>query len=169
MEHHPSLLAEPRFWVAIAFFIFFGVFGKKLWTALTLMLDKRADAIRHELAEATRLRTEAEAMLRDARERREAALKDAGSLLESAKSEAVRLGAEARREAEAAAVRREKMAMDRIAAAEHAALREVREAAIDVATAAARSVLAQMAAENDPALIDRAISGLPGALASRAA
>jgi F-type H+-transporting ATPase subunit b len=164
MEHHNSLLAEPRFWVAIAFFLFFGLFGKKLWTALAAMLDKRA-----ELAEATRLRSEAEAMLRDASTRRDAAVKDAAALLESAKAEAIRLGEQTRADAAASAARREKMALDRIAAAEQAATREVREAAIDVATAAARSVLAQVGPEHDPGLIDKAISGLPSALSGRAA
>jgi len=169
MEHHKSLLAEPRFWVAIAFFLFFGLFGKKLWTALAAMLDKRADTIRSELAEATRLRSEAEAMLRDASTRRDAAVKDAAALLESAKAEAIRLGEQTRADAAASAARREKMALDRIAAAEQAATREVREAAIDVATAAARSVLAQVGPEHDPGLIDKAISGLPSALSGRAA
>jgi F-type H+-transporting ATPase subunit b len=136
MEHHNSLLAEPRFWVAIAFFIFFGVFGKKLWSALAAMLDKRADKIRGELAEATRLRAEAETMLREAQAGRDAALKDAQSLLESARHEAAKLGAAARADAE---------------------------------TAAARMVLAKVAANHDPLLIDQAIAGLPKALASKAA
>jgi F-type H+-transporting ATPase subunit b len=108
-------------------------------------------------------------MLHEATASREAAVKDAAALIESAKQEAARLGAEAQAEAEAAAVRREKMVMDRIASAEQAAVREVREAAIEVATDAARSVLARVAAEHDPVMIDQAIAGLPKALAQRAA
>jgi F-type H+-transporting ATPase subunit b len=66
-----SFFAEPRTWVAIAFIIFFVLFGKRLWQALAAMLDKRSEAVRAELAEAQRLRQEAEAMLTDARARRE--------------------------------------------------------------------------------------------------
>ena len=43
MEHHESFFSDPRSFVAIAFVIFFVLFGKKLWGALTAMLDKRAD------------------------------------------------------------------------------------------------------------------------------
>lgn len=169
MEHHESLLAEPRFWVAVAFFLFFGLVGKKLWVALAGMLDKRTAEVTAELAEASRLRQEAEIMLRDAQAQRLAALEDASALLESAKAEAVRVGAEARAEAEAMAARREQMAMDRIAAAEQAATREVREAAIDVATRAATQLLAEAGPTHGDALLDHAIAGIPGALGGRRA
>ncbi len=58
---------ESRTWVAVAFFLFFIIFGKKLWQAVAGMLDSRAEAVRRELAEATQLREEAEQMLTEAR------------------------------------------------------------------------------------------------------
>jgi F-type H+-transporting ATPase subunit b len=60
--------------------------------------------------------------------------------------------------------RREKLAMDRIAAAEKAALTEVRQTAADVATRAAEQVLAQGLGDTDQVLIDHAIADLPRAL-----
>jgi F-type H+-transporting ATPase subunit b len=164
VEHHETLLTNPRVWVAVAFFIFFGLLGKKLWTAMTAMLDKRTEAVRAELAEAMRLREEAEATLRDAEARRAQAAQEAEAMLASARSEAERIATEARAEMEAAAKRRERMALDRIAAAEQAATREVRDAAIEIATKAAQVVLEQAAPEQDPKLIDHAIGGLPKAL-----
>jgi F-type H+-transporting ATPase subunit b len=164
VEHHETLLTNPRVWVAVAFFIFFGLVGKKLWTAMTAMLDKRTEAVRAELAEATRLREEAEATLRDAEARRAQAAQEAEAMLASARSEAERIATEARAEIEAAAKRRERMALDRIAAAEQAATREVRDAAIEIATKAAQVVLEQAAPEQDAKLIDHAIVGLPKAL-----
>ena len=60
--------------------------------------------------------------------------------------------------------------MDRIAAAEKTAVSEVRHAAADLAGRAAQRMLANgFSAEADAALIDRAIQGLPAALASRRA
>lgn len=169
MEHH-GFFADPRSWVAIAFFIFFGLFGSKIWKALTAILDKHADSIRNELAEASRLRQEAEQMLADANKQREAALADARSLLESAHAEAARVAEQAVVDAEAAGRRRERMAMERIAAAEKAAVTDVRLAAADIATRAAQAVIADtLSAEGDAPLIDRAISGLPAALTRRAA
>jgi F-type H+-transporting ATPase subunit b len=57
------------------------------------------------------------------------------------------------------------MAMDRISAAEASALAEVRNAAAEVATAAARNVIAEkLSPAEDAALIDKAVADLPRAL-----
>lgn len=169
MQHH-SLFAEPRTWVAVAFVLFFVIFGRRLWAGLAGMLDARAAAIRAELAEAARLRQEAEQMLRNAQQEREAAARESEALIAASQAEAARLAASARAEAEAAAERRERMAMDRIAAAEKAAIDEVRLAAVAVATRAAEQVIAQgLSPEADSRIIDQAIARLPQALSRRAA
>lgn len=168
--HEESLFEDPRTWVAIAFVIFFVLFGRKLWGALTKILDARATAVRAELDEASRLRREAEAMLKDAETRRAAALKDAAALIEGAKHEAIRVAAAATQEAEHASIRREKMAMDRIAAAEKTAVDSVRFMAAEIATEAARKVISEgLSQEAGSALVDNAIAQLPAALARKAA
>lgn len=171
MEHqHASLLADPRLWVGVAFTIFFLIFGRRIWTGLTGQLDKRAVAIRAELDGAARLRVEAEAMLADAKLRREAALQEGETMLANARQEAVRVAEAARADAATSATRRERMAMDRIAAAEQAAVTEVRLAAADVASRAAGEFIAQnFGADADSPLIDHAIQGLPAALSGRRA
>jgi len=168
MHHDVGFFANPLNWVLISFFLFFIIFGRKLWSALAQMLDDRASKVRSELEEASRLRREAEAMLRDAEARRAEALRDAQALIAGAQTEAGRVAAAAAAEAEASARRREQMAMDRIAAAEKAAVDEVRLTAVDVATVAARQVIAEgLSADADSHLIDHAITQLPGALSGR--
>jgi F-type H+-transporting ATPase subunit b len=170
MEHQGPIYANPVAWVAVAFFLFFLLFGARIWKAVTAILDKRAQAIRTELAEAQRLRAEAEAMLRDASTRREAAFADVKILLQGAHQEAARLAEAATIEAEAAGHRREKMALDRIAAAEKAAINDVRIMAAEIAAAAARQVILEtLSAETDAALVNTAIARLPTALAPRRA
>jgi F-type H+-transporting ATPase subunit b len=170
MNHEESFFADPRSWVAIAFVIFFVLFGKKIWSVATGILDKRAETIRTELDEAQRLRSEAEAMLVEAAASREAALVRAQELLTGAKREAIRLAALAVEDAEQSAARREKMAMDRIAAAEKAAIDEVRIAAADIATQATQTILREgMSANASAAIVDRAIAQLPAALSPRRA
>jgi len=170
MHHDESLWADPRFWVGLAFFLFFAVFGRKMVSAVLGILDKRSLAIKQELEEATRLRQEAEAMLADANTKRQAALQDAQAMLDNARSEAQRVGEAARAEAASSATRREQMALDRIAAAEKAAVSDVRLAAAELAGRAAERILTDgFSADADAALIDRAIQGLPAALASRRA
>lgn len=168
MQH--AFWTQSETWVAIAYIVFFIIFGKRLWVALRGMLDSRADAVRAELAEAARLRREAEDMLREARLRRDRALDDAQRMIAGAQAEAQRLAAAAAQEAEASARRRERMALDRIAAAEKAAVDEVRVAAADLATVAARQVIAEgLRPEQDAVLVDQSIRALPAALAARAA
>jgi F-type H+-transporting ATPase subunit b len=163
--HEESFFGNPRTWVGLAFILFFVFFGRILWRTLSKILDDHTAAIRAELDEASRLRREAEAMLRDAEQRRETALADAKALIAGAKAQAERVTAATAAEAEASAERRERMAMDRIGAAEKAAVDEVRQAAAEVATAAARQMLAEgLTADADGRLIDNAIGQLPAAL-----
>lgn len=168
--HFPAPFDRAPTWVAVAFVIFVLLFGRMLWKALAGMLDKRAELIRAELAEARRLKREAEAMLSEATASRTQALSDAQHLLEGAKVEAARLAEIARTDAALSATRRERMAMDRIAAAEKAAITEVRVAAAEIAaTAAERVIRSSFGGEAASALVDHAIASLPSALARRAA
>jgi F-type H+-transporting ATPase subunit b len=160
--HH--LLKDPEFWVLVSFLIFFAVFGGRLWAAVAGMLDGRANAIRAELAEAQRLREEAEAMLADAQRARTAAIAEATDMVARSQADAARLQEAAMAEAEAAGKRREKLALDRIAAAEKAALTEVRHVAADIATRATEHVLLQGIGDDDQRLVDQAIADLPRAL-----
>ena len=158
-------MSDPKFWVAVSFVLFFLLLGKKIWAVLTGALDGKAEKIRRQLAEAADLRAQAEQMLQAAEAERAAAAKEAEDLLARAREEASRLAAAAAAEAEAAAKRRERMAMDRIAAAEASAVADVRNAAAEVAGAAARVVLADsIDATADAALVDRSLADLPKAL-----
>jgi len=159
MKH---MLHDPEFWVLVSFLIFFVLFGSRLWRVIAGLLDGRADAIRAELAEATRLREEAEAMLADAQRARTEAMAEAGEVLARSQAEAARLTQAAMAEAEAAGKRRERLALERIAAAEKAAVTEVRHVAADIATQAAEQVIARDTQSD--ALVDRAIADLPRAL-----
>ena len=170
MQAEVGFFAEPRNWVVLAFFLFFIIFGKKLWSALAGMLDARAASVRAEMDEAARLKSEAQAMLKDAEAARAKAQADAKTLIDGAAAEAARVAEAARAETEASARRREQMALDRIAAAQKQAVDEVRTAAAELATIAARQVIAEgLSPESSAALIDHAIAQLPAALAARRA
>jgi F-type H+-transporting ATPase subunit b len=165
MHAQPPFFAEPAHWVVLSFVLFFLLFGRKLWLSLTAMLDARTAAVRAEMSEATRLRAEAEAMLKEAEATRSKAEAEAKLLIGAASTEAARVAEAARNEAEAAAARREQIASDRIAAAQKHAVDEVRTAAVELATIAARQVIgADLSAEARAALMNRAIAQLPSAL-----
>jgi F-type H+-transporting ATPase subunit b len=159
------MLMNPEIYVLAAFLIFFGLFGRVIWRALAGMLDGHANVIRVELAEAAQLRAEAEQMLREAQAARAAALDEARDVLVRSRAEAARVTEAAYAEAEAQARRRERMALDRIAAAEKAVITEIRQTAADVAVQAARAVIAEtLSPADDAAIVDHAIAALPHAL-----
>src|ERR1700760_1400006 len=84
--HEESFFGDSKNWVLIAFFLFFILFGKKLWGALAAILDARTVSVRAELEEAARLRREAANMLRDAEKQRSDALAEAKTLIEGARA-----------------------------------------------------------------------------------
>ncbi len=174
MEHggqvgqHVGFFSDPETWVSIAFLIFFLLFGAKLWRALTATLDRRASMIGAELDEASRLRTEAEAFLSDAAQRRDAALAEAEQLLQTAQAEASRLTKDARLAAEAAAERRNHMVAERIKASERAALTDLRKIAADAAIEATKRMLQHgLSDQSSSVLIDTAINTIPSSFAAR--
>jgi F-type H+-transporting ATPase subunit b len=168
MEYHALTLfpwITGTFWVTVAVLAFLLIFGRKLTGPVNGMLDGRAAAIRAALDEAAQLKAEAEALLADAKRRQEQAIADAKQILASAHAEAERMAEELTREAEATARRRKQMAQDRIAAAEKAALQDVSNIAVDVATAAVSQLLRNgFAADKENGMIDHAIAGIPAAL-----
>jgi F-type H+-transporting ATPase subunit b len=155
-------MSDPKLWVAISFFLFLALAWKPLVGRMLAALDARGERIRAEIEEAAKLRAEAEAMLREAKARREAAAAEAEQVLARAREEAKLVAAEMQAELAASLKRRERMAMDRIAAAEAEAASAVRAVAADLAVAATRKLIADtLSGAGHAALIDRAISDLP--------
>jgi len=157
-----ELFQDAEFWVAIALVTFVGIL---MWLKVHKMaagaLDARADKIRAELAEAERLRKEAEVLLAQIRTRREAAETQAAELLANAEVEARQLEADARARMEEQITRRSAIAEAKIAQAESQAAAEVKAAAAELAIEAASAILATRAAglKSDP-LVDQAMGDL---------
>jgi F-type H+-transporting ATPase subunit b len=156
-----EFLSNPETWVAAAFVIFVVLAGKPIGRAIAGGLDARAAKIKAQLDEARALRDEAEKLLAEHQRKQIAAVKEAEAIIAHAREEAERIGQETAANLEAAFVRREKMAMDKIAQAEVQAVADVRNHAIDVAIAAATRLLQENidGAKND-ALVESAINDL---------
>ncbi len=149
--------ARPESWlgingesfVALSFLIFIAVLlYLKVPGMIAAALDARTIRIRAELDEAKRLRADAEALLAGYQAKAAAAAHDAEAIINGARHEAANIVADAHAQAEASIVRRTRMAETKIAAATRAAEAEVRAHAVDIATAAARRLIAE---GSDPA------------------
>jgi F-type H+-transporting ATPase subunit b len=158
--------ADPVFWVMIAFFAFIALLiYYKVPGMVGKSLDERAEAIRHELDEARRLRDEAQSLLNDYQRKSRQAEEEAKSILEQAKREGEALAAETRRTLSESVERRTKLAEEKIARAEAQALAEVRASAVDGAISAAEKILkARASGQTASTLIESSIRDLDGKL-----
>ena len=159
----PSALGlEPYQWVAVAMVVLIAIMvWKKVPGMITGGLDRQIAAIKQQLDEAKTLRAEAEALRKEYADKIAGAEKDAEAMVENAKSEADAILVRAEEDGKAMIARRKRMAEDKIAAAERAALAEVRAKAADAATKASRSLIAdKFDAEADRKVADEVIAAI---------
>jgi F-type H+-transporting ATPase subunit b len=138
------MLAEPEFWVAVAFVILMGVFAYfGVHNTVLRALDHRSERIKAELDDARRLKEEAAKLLAEYKARRATAEREAQEIIDTAKADAERIAAESKSKVEDFVARRTKTAESKIALAEAQALADVRAAAADAAVTAASRILSQ--------------------------
>ena len=131
----------PTFWVAVSFGVFLLLVSRPLGKFLAKALDARSAQIASELAEARRLREEAQAVLLVYRKKQEESLLEAQAMLDKAREDAARMADQAEAELKILLEKRMKLASDRIAQSENQALQEVRNHVVDIAIAAARTLI----------------------------
>jgi F-type H+-transporting ATPase subunit b len=146
--------------VAIGFVIFVGVliyFGVP--GLLARKLDERSVRIKAELDEARALREEAQTLLAAYERKQKEVRAQAEDIVVAARAEAEKAAVAAKEEIKRSVARRLQTATEQIAAAEQAAIREIKDRAVTVAVAAASDVIrAKMGAADADRLIDAAIA-----------
>ncbi len=146
--------ANPSFWVGAAFIVFIGLLAYyKVHRTILEALDLRAAKIKEEIDAAQRLRDEAQALLASYERKQRDALKEAAEMLEQARAQAGRDQEASRRKLDETIARREQLALDKIALAEAQAEKDVRNAAVEAAVAAAREVIAKNLAGDRAAVL----------------
>ena len=161
-----ELFRNPEFWVGLGFLLVIGIFvWKKVPALLAKLLDARAHAISKELDEARRLREEAAAVLAGYMQKVANVESEVAAIVADAKAEAERFGKESRAQLRLQIDRRAKMAQEKIAQAEAAALNEIRGLAADVSVAAAEKLIAaRMDEKRAASLVEASIKELPDKL-----
>ena len=160
------MLHQAETWVAVAFVLFVALgLYLKVPAMLAKMLDERADKISKELAEARKLREEAQALLAEYQKKRVEAEKDAANIVAQAKVEAEAYGVETRKKLAETIERRTKQAAQKIAQAEAAAIKEVRTTATEAAIAAASKLVGEaVQGAKGGKLIDESIAAVKSRL-----
>ena len=142
--------------------MFVGLVSRIAYRVATVALDDRAERIKNQIDEATRVAEEARELLASYERKQREAADEAKSIVEHARQEAARLSESAAQDLERSLARRRKQAEDRIAQAEASAIADVRNRAIEVAMDATQRLLAEkIKGKSADDLIDAAIKDLP--------
>jgi F-type H+-transporting ATPase subunit b len=138
------LFLDPETWVAVAFILLvIGFAWMGVHRTVLTALDHRAERIKAELDDASRLKEEAAKVLAEYKARRASAEREAADIIASANAEAERIAGEAKAKMEDFVARRTKTAESKIALAEAQAVADVRAAAADAAVQAASTILSR--------------------------
>ena len=144
--HHgtEAFYADPTFWVLMAFILFFVVlFYLKIHKTLAGLLDERSEKIARQIDEARTLREEAQALLAQYQRQQMEASKEAEDIIKHAEEDAKIITDQAEKDREALVARRTQLAEEKIAQSEALAIQEVQQAAVTVAMASARTLIAE--------------------------
>jgi F-type H+-transporting ATPase subunit b len=146
--------------VGIGFVLFVGVLLYfNVPRMITAKLDERAVKIRRDLDEARALRDEAQTLLAGFERKQKEVQGQADDIVAAARVESERAAAQAKDDIRRSMERRLATATEQIAAAEKAAIRQIKDRAVTVAVAAAADVIARnMQAQDADALIDASIA-----------
>ena len=159
----PSALGfDASMLVALAMIV---VIALAIWKKVPAMiagaLDKQISGIKAQLDQATALRAEAEAIKAEYEAKAKQAAQDAIDMRAAAEEEAKLIVSQAKTDATALIGRRAKAAEEKIAAAERAAIADVRAKAASIsAAAAAQLIAAHHDAKADAGLVDQSINSL---------
>ena len=157
---------DATFFALVALIIFLGIVAYAGgFKAMGAGLDSRAERIRRELDHAASLRKEAENLLAEYKQKRLDAEKEAASIVAAARADAEEYAAETRRKLSETLDRRTRQAEQKIAQAEAAAVKDVRNLATELAIAASQKLVAEAAkGEKAAELIASSISAVKNRL-----
>jgi F-type H+-transporting ATPase subunit b len=137
---------DNTFFAFLALVMFLGiVFYAGAHKKAGAALDARANQISKDIADARKLREDAEALLAEYKQKKLDAEKEAQGIISQAKADAAAYAEDAKKKLADSLTRRTKQAEQKIAQAEAAAIKDVRAAATDLAIKAASSIIAENA------------------------
>lgn len=132
---------DPEFWITLSFIGFIVLAYRPIARAFGKALDARSSQIAAELAEAKKLREEAQELLAMYQKKQQEALAEAEGILTATKAEAEMIAKQSKAELDQSIAKRKQVAMEKIAQAESKALQEVQNHVVDITVSVARAII----------------------------
>lgn len=134
---------NESFWVGAAFVVFVMLVYKPLRNLITGALDKHSTAVKKELDEAQKLKEKAQEILAAYERDHHNATIEIEKIMAYAQEEAARIVREEETKLKEQLAKRAELAMQKIAQAEAAVVKELQEHAADITVSAARVLIAE--------------------------
>ena len=153
---------DASFFVALSFaLVILGLLKLGLPGRVASMLDERADKIREELEQAQSLRDEAQALLKNYRQRVKKAEEESRSMIEQAKLDSEKMAEGASAALQARLERKTRQAEDKISQAEAQLSQEIRAVSAELAISAAGKLISEnMTTETADKILDNSIQNV---------
>ena len=154
--HHGSLFQDPTFWVGLAFCLTVALLVKLAGKSISAALQARADTIARKLNDASQLRTDAQKMLDDYREKHQNTEQEIESALKRARADAEHLKKNIQADFDAKLKNKDE------------ASEEIRDSAVSLSLKTAEKILREkLSGEAGKAFLNHAIDTLPQALSKK--
>jgi F-type H+-transporting ATPase subunit b len=141
-QHHNEVFyLDPKFWVAIATLLFVIVVYKKVSAVIINGLDGRANRIRAQLEEASKLREEAQNILASIQRKDAKASEEAEKIIAHAKEEAQSIISDAKDKLERDIEKRKELALQKIKLMEDAAVKEIKQKTVQLTLEASKNMI----------------------------
>lgn len=166
--HHGSVFQDPTFWVGLAFCITVALLVKLAGKSVSAALQARADKIASKLNDASQLRTDAQKMLDDYREKHQNTEQEIESALKRARADAEQLKKNIRADFDAKLKNKESAAETRLKRATDEASAEIRDSAVALSLKTAEKILREkLNGDAGKAFLNHAIDTLPQVLSKK--
>ena len=133
---------DATFWVAVSFFIFFGVLIYfKIPQNVNKLLSKMIVDIKNEITESEKLRTESKKLLDDAQHKLDSASSETKKILDQAKNDSEKLIIETNDKFHKSAEIKKNLAKTKIGQMKEAAIKEIKDTSIKIAVDSVKKII----------------------------
>ena len=133
---------DATFWVAVSFFIFFGVLIYfKIPQNVNKLLSKMIVDIKNEITESEKLRTESKKLLDDAQHKLDSASSETKKILDQAKNDSEKLIIEMNDKFHKSAEIKKNLAQTKIGQMKEVAIKEIKDTSIKIAMESVKKII----------------------------
>lgn len=142
------MFENELFWIGISFIIFVALAFKPVSSIISNLLDKRANDVKFQLEQATKLKQEAENLLAEYKLQQENIADEAKKTIQNAEQESIRITKEAEENLDILVAEKVEQSLKKISNFEQSILIEIKANAVDIIVSTIRELVEDHVSED---------------------